>query len=63
MTVLVTGGAGFIGSHLCDCLIQRREEVWCLDNLRLGRVRNIQHLRASPCFHFVELDLLNKPGL
>lgn len=59
MRTLVTGGAGFIGSHLCDRLLDRGEQVWCLDNLRLGRRRNIEHLATSTAFHFVELDLLD----
>lgn len=63
MRVLVTGGAGFIGSHLCDRLIDRGDEVWCLDNLRLGRRRNIAHLEARPGFHFVERDLLEPDAL
>jgi UDP-glucose 4-epimerase len=63
MRVLVTGGAGFIGSHLCDRLLGRDDEVWCVDNLRLGRRRNVAHLEASPRFHFTELDLLDRPGL
>src|SRR5690242_20023030 len=62
MRILVTGGAGFIGSHLCDRLIERGDEVWCVDNLRLGRRRNVEHL-GSPTFHFVELDVLNRPKL
>ena len=63
MRILVTGGAGFIGSHLCDRLLERGEELWCVDNLRLGRRRNIAHLERSPKFHFVELDLLDQPAL
>jgi UDP-glucose 4-epimerase len=63
MRILVTGGAGFIGSHLCDRLLERGDEVWCLDNLRLGRRRNIAHLEALPEFRFVEQDLLDQPGL
>jgi UDP-glucose 4-epimerase len=59
MRILVTGGAGFIGSHLCDRLIERGDEVWCVDNLRLGRRRNIAHLEPLPAFHFVELDVLD----
>jgi UDP-glucose 4-epimerase len=60
MHVLVTGGAGFIGSHLCDRLLDRGDQVWCVDNLRLGRRRNIAHLEALPDFHFVELDVLDQ---
>jgi len=63
MKVLVTGGAGFIGSHLCDALLERGCEVWCLDNLWLGRERNIAHLAAVPTFHFIKLDLLERDGL
>ena len=61
--ILVTGGAGFIGSHLCDRLLERGDEVWCVDNLRLGRRRNIAHLEASPAFRFIELDVLDRPAL
>jgi UDP-glucose 4-epimerase len=60
---LVTGGAGFIGSHLCDRLLERGGEVWCVDNLRLGRRQNIAHLASLPAFHFVELDVLDQPAL
>jgi UDP-glucose 4-epimerase len=60
MRILVTGGAGFIGSHLCDRLLERKDKVWCVDNLRLGRHRNIAHLEKSPDFHFVELDVLDR---
>ncbi len=63
MRVLVTGGAGFIGSHLCDRLIERGDQVWCVDNLHLGRVPNVAHLVSRPAFHFVELDVLDEPGL
>jgi UDP-glucose 4-epimerase len=63
MRILVTGGAGFIGSHLCDRLVERGEELWCLDNLLLGQRRNIAHLESLPNFHFVELDLLDLPAL
>src|ERR1700719_4080741 len=63
MRTLVTGGAGFIGSHLCDRLLERGDEVWCVDNLRLGRRRNIAHLESLPAFRFVELDVLDRAGL
>jgi UDP-glucose 4-epimerase len=63
MRILVTGGAGFIGSHLCERLIGQGERVWCVDNLRLGRRANIAHLVAQPAFHFVELDVLDLPAL
>src|ERR1051326_7621917 len=57
MRALVTGGAGFIGSHVCDRLVTRGDEVWCLDNLHLGRRRNIAHLEGSNLFHFLEQDV------
>jgi UDP-glucose 4-epimerase len=63
MRTLVTGGAGFIGSHLCDRLLDRGEQVWCLDNLRLGRRHNIAHLATSAGFCFVELDLLDRAAV
>lgn len=63
MRILVTGGAGFIGSHLCDRLLDRGAAVWCIDNLRLGRRRNIAHLENLPRFRFIELDVLNEPAL
>ncbi len=63
MRILVTGGAGFIGSHLCDRLLERGNQVWCVDNLRLGRRRNIAHLANIPEFQFHELDLLDRAAL
>jgi dTDP-glucose 4,6-dehydratase len=52
--VVVTGGAGFLGSHLCDALVARGDEVVCLDNLATGSVDNIAHLFTNPAFTFVE---------
>jgi UDP-glucose 4-epimerase len=63
MRILVTGGAGFIGSHLCDRLLERGDKVWCVDNLRLGRRRNIAHLEVLPEFCFSELDVLDRSAL
>lgn len=57
MKVLVSGGAGFIGSHLCERLAARGDEVICLDNLFTGREENIAHLRDSPGFRFVKHDV------
>jgi nucleoside-diphosphate-sugar epimerase len=56
-TCLVTGGAGFIGSHLCDRLIQSGYKVYCLDNLLTGSKKNIEPLLGSPNFEFVEGDI------
>lgn len=55
--VLVTGGAGFIGSHLCDRLIERGAEVLCVDNFYTGRLRNIAHLRGKPGFDVLRHDV------
>src|SRR6266545_4207044 len=48
--VLVTGGAGFIGSHLCERLLERGDEVLCVDNFYTGTRRNVQHLLSNPLF-------------
>jgi len=56
--ILVTGGAGFIGSHLCDRLLARGDEVICLDNLFTGQKRNIRHLQGHPRFEFVRHDIV-----
>ncbi|MBC2669033.1 SDR family oxidoreductase [Novosphingobium piscinae] len=55
--ILVTGGAGFLGSHLCDRLIERGNEVLCLDNFYTGQRRNIHHLLAVPTFELVRHDV------
>lgn len=57
MRILVTGGAGFLGSHLCDRLIQGGHEVICLDNYFTGRKANIQHLINRPDFEAVRHDV------
>jgi dTDP-glucose 4,6-dehydratase len=54
---LVTGGAGFLGSHLCDRLLAGDYEVVCMDNLITGNLRNIAHLKDNPNFSFVEHDV------
>jgi dTDP-glucose 4,6-dehydratase len=56
---LVTGGSGFLGSHLCDRLIQEGHEVICIDNLCTGSVNNIAHLMGNPRFHFIKHDVTN----
>lgn len=55
--VLVTGGAGFVGSHLCDRLIKEGNHVICLDNLFTGSMDNISHLTDHPEFEFVKHDI------
>jgi UDP-glucose 4-epimerase len=57
MRVLVTGGAGFIGSHLCEALIERGNDVLALDDLSTGHLDNLSRLRTHPRFHFVEGDV------
>ncbi len=56
---LVTGGAGFIGSHLCDSLLQRGDTVLCVDNFFTGSTRNIRPLLNHPNFQFIEHDVRN----
>lgn len=58
-TILVTGGAGFLGSHLCDRLINEGNKVICVDNLYTGSVDNIRHLMANSNFTFIEHDVVD----
>jgi UDP-glucuronate decarboxylase len=55
--VLVTGGAGFIGSHLCERLLQRGDEVLCVDNFYTGTRRNVHHLLSNPRFELMRHDI------
>jgi dTDP-glucose 4,6-dehydratase len=57
--ILVTGGAGFLGSHLCDLLIARSHTIVCLDDLSTGSRANIDHLGTSPKFSFIEASVLD----
>jgi len=57
MKILVTGGAGFIGSHLCEKLLEQGNKVVCLDNLFTGARKNIEHLLNNPNFKFIEHDV------
>jgi UDP-glucose 4-epimerase len=57
---LITGGAGFIGSHLSEVLLERGENVFVLDDLSTGSVENIRHLKANSRFHYVFDSILNK---
>ena len=56
--ILVTGGAGFIGSHLCEKLLEQGNNVICLDNLFTGQKDNVRHLMGNPYFEFVQQDVL-----
>jgi UDP-glucuronate decarboxylase len=59
MRILVTGGAGFLGSHLCDRLLKDGNEVVCMDNYFTGRKQNIKHLLTHPDFEFVRHDVID----
>lgn len=57
MNILITGGAGFIGSHLCRILVERGDSVICIDNLITGSKANIDNLSGNPKFRFIEHDV------
>jgi dTDP-glucose 4,6-dehydratase len=59
MRILVTGGAGFIGSHLCDRLLLEGHRVVVIDNLVTGQIENITHLAGRPDFEFIKYDVSN----
>ena len=59
MRIVVTGGAGFIGSHLCDRLVEADHEVIAIDNLVTGDAKNIEHLAADDHFSYIRHDVSN----
>jgi UDP-glucuronate decarboxylase len=59
MRILITGGAGFLGSHLCERLLGEGHEVICLDNFFTGRKANIRHLLGNPAFEWVRHDVID----
>jgi UDP-glucose 4-epimerase len=63
MKVLITGGAGFVGSHLAEALLDRGDEVFALDNLSTGSIENISHLKSHPKFHYTIDTVTNEPVL
>ena len=60
MRAVIAGGAGFIGSHLCDCLLDRGFDVLCLDNLATGSKQNVRHLVGRPDFKFSRCDVTRR---
>ena len=63
MRVLITGGAGFVGSHLAEALLSRGDEVFVLDNLSTGSIHNIAHLKEHARFHYTIDSITNEPLL
>src|SRR3954449_12220515 len=63
MRVLITGGAGFVGSHLSEALLERGDEVFVLDDLSTGSIDNIAHLKSHPKFHYTIDTVANEPVL
>ena len=63
MRVLITGGAGFVGSHLAEALLERGDEVFVLDNLSTGSIDNIVHLKSQTRFHYTIDSVTNEPVL
>jgi len=59
MKIVITGGAGFIGSHLCDFLLHKGHSIMCIDNLLTGNIKNIEHLFGNPNFSFIKHDVTN----
>jgi UDP-glucose 4-epimerase len=63
MRVLITGGAGFVGSHLAEALLERGDEVFVIDDLSTGSIDNITHLKSHPKFHYTIDTITNEPVL
>ncbi len=63
MRVLITGGAGFVGSHLSEALLDRGDEVFVIDDLSTGSIENIAHLKTHPKFHYTVDTVANEPLL
>jgi UDP-glucose 4-epimerase len=63
MKALITGGAGFLGSHLAELLLANRDEVFVIDNLSTGSIENIESLKGHPDFHYTIETIMNEPVL
>lgn len=63
MRILITGGAGFVGSHLAEALLARGDDVFVIDNLSTGSIDNITHLKSHPRFHYTIDTIANEPVL
>jgi UDP-glucose 4-epimerase len=61
LRILITGGAGFIGSHLSDAYLERGDDVYIIDDLSTGSIQNIAHLKANPRFHYTIDSVHNQP--
>jgi UDP-glucose 4-epimerase len=61
MKVLITGGAGFVGSHLAEALLERGDAVYVVDNLSTGSIENIEHLKSNSSFHYTIDTIMNEP--
>jgi len=60
MRALITGGAGFIGSHLAESLLEKKNEVYVIDNLSTGSLKNIEHLKGMKSFHFTKGSIIDE---
>jgi UDP-glucose 4-epimerase len=63
MKALITGGAGFVGSHLCEALLEAGDEVHVIDNLSTGAIDNLAHLKPHKAFRYTIDTVLNEPVL
>jgi nucleoside-diphosphate-sugar epimerase len=63
MKIFVSGGAGFIGGHLCESLLSDGHTVYAMDNFSTGSPENIKHLRGNDRFHFTEADIISSEKL
>ena len=60
MKILITGGAGFIGSHLADSLLEKKHQVYSVDDLSTGNMENIIHLKSNDNYNFIYGDIRNE---